>query len=61
MDAEDDEDSGIELVTVNNYQQRNINQLVSLFYIINRYPNLCLIILYHNLHNVFNYIHNLIR
>jgi hypothetical protein len=28
MDA-DDEDSGIELVTVNNYQQRNINQLVS--------------------------------
>lgn len=29
MDAEDDEDSGIELVTVNNYQQRNINQLVS--------------------------------
>jgi len=25
----DDEDSGIELVTVNNYQQRNINQLVS--------------------------------
>lgn len=30
MDADDDEDSGIELVTVNNYQQRNINQLVSL-------------------------------
>lgn len=30
MDA-DDEDSGIELVTVNNYQQRNINQLVSGF------------------------------
>lgn len=29
MDADDDEDSGIELVTVNNYQQRNINQLVS--------------------------------
>jgi len=28
MDA-DDEDSGIELVTVNNFQQRNINQLVS--------------------------------
>lgn len=28
MDADDDEDSGIELVTVNNYQQRNINQLV---------------------------------
>lgn len=31
MDA-DDEDSGIELVTVNNYQQRNINQLVSGLY-----------------------------
>lgn len=29
MDADDDEDSGIELVTVNNFQQRNINQLVS--------------------------------
>lgn len=29
MDADDDEDSGIELVTVNNYQHRNINQLVS--------------------------------
>lgn len=27
MDADDDEDSGIELVTVNNFQQRNINQL----------------------------------
>lgn len=31
MDTEDDEDSGIELVTVNNYQSRNINQLVSYF------------------------------
>lgn len=32
MDTEDDEDSGIELVTVNNYQQRNpLPQLVSLF------------------------------
>lgn len=29
MEADDDEDSGIELVTVNNYQQRNVNQLVS--------------------------------
>jgi len=29
IDADDDEDSGIELVTVNNFQQRNINQLVS--------------------------------
>lgn len=28
MDADDDEDSGIELVTVNNYQHRTINQLV---------------------------------
>jgi len=34
METEDDEDSGIELVTVNNFQQRNINQLVSLFTII---------------------------
>lgn len=32
IDAEDDEDSGIELVTVNNFQQRNINQLVSYCY-----------------------------
>lgn len=32
MDADDDEDSGIELVTVNNFQQRNINQLVSYCY-----------------------------
>lgn len=31
MDADDDEDSGIELVTINNYQQRNISQLVSYF------------------------------
>jgi len=35
MDADDDEDSGIELVTVNNFQNRNINQLVSYYY-----PNL---------------------
>lgn len=33
MDADDDEDSGIELVTVNNFQNRNINQLVSYYYI----------------------------
>jgi len=33
IDADDDEDSGIELVTVNNFQQRNINQLVSYCYL----------------------------
>jgi len=33
MDADDDEDSGIELVTVNNFQNRNINQLVSYYYL----------------------------
>lgn len=33
IDADDDEDSGIELVTVNNFQNRNINQLVSYYYL----------------------------
>lgn len=33
MDADDDEDSGIELVAVNNYQQRNINQPVSKLFV----------------------------
>jgi len=40
MDADDDEDSGIELVTVNNFQQRNINQLVSYCYFNFYYINL---------------------
>lgn len=40
IDADDDEDSGIELVTVNNFQQRNINQLVSNCYFTENHFNL---------------------